>query len=164
MKQFQLQVKHKLVTFTLIGNDTEPDFKHVTSVAVVAFTNDGRIVAVDLVKRGIDLPGGHVEPGETSALQTLRREVMEEASMTIQDPILVEAIQSDYFDDRHSYMLIYAAFVDELLEFTENHESIRRVILTKEELLAAYTAGDTAILEHVVDVGWKLLTDANQHQ
>ena len=38
---------------------------------------------------------------------------MEEASITIKEPTLVKVIESNYFDNRFLYMLIYGAFVNE---------------------------------------------------
>jgi len=50
-----------------------PPFDAVTSVSVVPFTDDGRLVAV-LLDRGIDLPGGHVQEGEQTVEEVARRE------------------------------------------------------------------------------------------
>lgn len=49
------QVKDKLVTFTHLGNKMLPKFEQVTSVAAIPFTNDGKLVAVNLRHRGLDL-------------------------------------------------------------------------------------------------------------
>ena len=50
------------------------------------------IVAVRLCHRGLDLLGGHVESYETTPEQTMNREAMEEACITIRGPALVEGI------------------------------------------------------------------------
>jgi len=49
----------QVVNFVLRGRGFMPPFDAVTSVSVVPFTEDGRIVSV-MLDRGIDLPGGHV--------------------------------------------------------------------------------------------------------
>lgn len=96
-------VKGKQVTFTHQGLRTVPNFKSVTSVSVMSFTKSGNIVAVRLRHRGIDLPGGHVEPGERAPEETMNREVMEEACMTIRDAVLTEVIASDYLNSPRTF-------------------------------------------------------------
>jgi len=156
---YQRLVKNKLVTFAHQGNFELPDFKTVTSVAAIPFTKDGRLVVVDLFHRGLDLPGGHVEPGETSPAQTMRREVMEEASMTVKNPVLVEVIESNYFDDHSSYMLLYGVYVDELLDFVVNDESSERVTVSVAEFIQRYEAGDKVLMKKAVDDAWTLLNE-----
>ena len=87
------------------------------------FTKDGQLVVVNLRQRGLDLPGGHVEPYESTPWETMSREVMEEAYMTIEDPVLIDVIESDYYENCSSYMLLYAAYVSELFEFQANNEA-----------------------------------------
>lgn len=149
-------VNDKQVTFTYLGAAELPPFEFVTSVAVVPFTQDGNIVAVRLRHRGLDLPGGHVEPHETAPEQTMAREVMEEACITIKHPVLVEVIQSDYFEHA-SYMLIYGAFVDELLPFDtpDDEMSDGREIVSKDEFIRQYEAGDQELMSQTVKVAWQ---------
>lgn len=151
------QVKDKLVTFTHLGNKMLPKFEQVTSVAAIPFTNDGRLVVVNLRHRGLDLPGGHVEAHESSPEDTMSREVMEEAYMTIRDSILVDVVESNYFEDRKSYMLLYAVYVDELKEFIPNDESSERVIISAEDFIQQYTAWDKALMKDAITRGWELL-------
>jgi 8-oxo-dGTP pyrophosphatase MutT (NUDIX family) len=129
-------IKGKQVTFKHTGASVMPPFKNVTSVSVIPFMQDGQIVAVRLRHRGIDIPGGHVEPGETTPEQTMNREVMEEACMTVKNPILAEVIESDYFE-HPSFMLLYGAFVDELHNFTTTEEEMsdgRKSLVKKSSL------------------------------
>lgn len=153
-------IKGKQVTFRYNGSARLPLFSLVTSVSVIPFTKDGNIVAVRLRHRGLDLPGGHVESLETTPEQTMRREVMEEACMTIKNPILAEVIESDYFD-RASYMLIYGAFADELFPFdTPNHEmSDKREIVNQDDFIRQYEAGDKELMRHVIQSAWQKLSN-----
>ncbi len=122
-------------------------------MAVIPFTNEGNIIAVRLRHRGIDLPGGHVEPGETTPEETMNREVMEEACMTIRDTVLVEVIESDFFE-RPSYMLIYGAYVDKLLPFIPSDEASQRVELTRSEFIDQYEAGNKRLMGVAVENAW----------
>lgn len=149
-------VKGKPVRFTHLGAAALPPFEQVTSVAVVPFTKAGTIMAVRLRHRGVDLPGGHVEPGELTPEETLNREVMEEACMTVRDPILTEVIESDYFE-HPTYMLIYGAYVDRLLPFTPSDEASERVELTREAFIAQYEAGNTELMARAVESAWRQL-------
>lgn len=159
LNSYTTTINNRVVTFTHLGNADTPHFENVTSVSVIPFTSEGKLVVVDLYHRGLDLPGGHVNPDEITPEETMKREVMEEASMTIRNPVLVDVIESDYFDGRPSYMLLYGVFVDELLDFVINDESRTRVILTKDEFIDSYEAGDKKLMRKAIDNAWKLLNE-----
>ena len=141
-----------------------PPFEQVTGVFAVPFTKEGKLIAVNLFSRGYDLPGGHVDKGEKTPEQTLRREVMEEASMTVRDLVLTEVIESDYIDDHATYLLLYAAFVDEMKEFVVNAESSERIEVSVDEFVAHYTVGDKELLRTAIEHAWQLLQDKNIHK
>ena len=151
-------VKGKPVTFKHIGAKIMPSFKDVTSVSVIPFTKEGNIVAVRLKHRGLDLPGGHVEPGETTPEQTMNREVMEEAGVTISSAALVEVIQSDYYD-HPSYMLLYGAVVDEFHEFTATDEEMSegREIVSQAAFIERYQAGNKELMQQAIQSAWQTL-------
>ncbi|HEX4662073.1 MAG TPA: NUDIX domain-containing protein [Candidatus Saccharimonadales bacterium] len=157
MNTYKTTLSGREVVFTHQGTAVMPPFDKVTSVSAIVFTTDGQIVAVRLRHRGIDIPGGHVEKYETTPLETLTREVMEEAHMTIRSPQLIEVIHSD-FHDSDSYMLLYAALVDTLHEFKQTDEmSYERVMLGKEDFLAAYTSWDRQLFARSIDKGWAVM-------
>ena len=152
---YTLKVNGKLTKFVHKGTNFIPPFKRVTSVSVIPFTKEGLVVAVRLKNRGLDIPGGHVEKNEKTPEETLYREVMEEAHMLISKPSLVEVIETDYFGQKPeeaSYMLIYTAFVDKLLEYkTTDKMSYERIIISKEDFLNQYAAGDKELMEKTID-------------
>jgi 8-oxo-dGTP diphosphatase len=140
------------VNFVLLEPHLIPPFDTITSVAVVPFTPDGRIVAA-LLDRGVDLPGGHVQETERTIEETARREVMEEVGITLKDLFAVNVIQSDYYGNTPedlTYMVILTAFVDEFQPFTPNLESKGRLVLDIEDFLAQYTAGDLERMRNMV--------------
>jgi 8-oxo-dGTP diphosphatase len=59
-----------------VQDDVLPPQDLITSAFGLLFDGD-RFLMTRLAKRGWDIPGGHVEPGETP-LETMRREVYEE--------------------------------------------------------------------------------------
>lgn len=65
------------VTLTWVPATQEPEGYTVTSTHGFCF-HDGKVILVDLDTRGWDIPGGHMEEGETPA-QCFAREAMEEA-------------------------------------------------------------------------------------
>src|ERR1051326_868788 len=108
------------VNFVFLEPDTLPALEKITSVAVVPFTPEGRIVAA-VLERGVDLPGGHMQETEQSIEETARREVMEEVGVTLKDLFVFKVIQSDYYGsapDDLTYMIALTAFVDEVQPFT----------------------------------------------
>ena len=159
---YKTQVKDRFVTFTHLGNASLPPFSQVTSVAAIPFTKEGQLVVVNLHHRGLDLPGGHVEAYETTPEETMNREVMEEACMTVRAPILVDVVSSDYFQDRLSYMLFYAVYVDELKEFIPNDESSERLVIDRGDFLRQYTAWDKDIMNDTIASAWRLLKESDQ--
>ncbi|HEY7355282.1 MAG TPA: NUDIX domain-containing protein [Ktedonobacterales bacterium] len=131
------------VNFVLLEPDRVPPFEKITSVAVVPFTPEGRIVAT-VLDRGVDLPGGHVQETENTIEETARREALEEAGITLKDLFVVKVIQSDYYGsapDDLTYMITLTAFVDAFQPFIPNPESTGRLVLDIEDFLAQYTAG-----------------------
>lgn len=148
LDRYQQEIKGKTVTFRHLGAKTVP-FEQVTSVAVIPFITSGELVAVNLHRRGLDLPGGHVEPGEKTPEETARREVMEEACMTIRSLVLVDVIQSDLFSTP-SYMLLYTAYVDDMQAFVPSSEASERVIVTPEQFIERYEAGNKALMERII--------------
>ncbi len=60
---------------------TIPPALPVTAVKIYVF-QDGALLLTNVVSRGWDLPGGHIEPGETPE-QALVRELKEETGATV---------------------------------------------------------------------------------
>lgn len=59
-----------------------PPGELITTAFALAFAGD-HLLMTHLTKRGWDIPGGHVEPGELSE-ETVRREVYEETNATLE--------------------------------------------------------------------------------
>lgn len=130
-----------------------PPFDRITSVGIVPFLSDGRIVAT-LLERGIDIPGGHVQENEHDIETTARREALEEAGIDIADLRMIYILQSDaYGSAPHelTYIVILAARVTQLHPFTPQHEALGREIVTVEEFLARYKAGDKMMARAIME-------------
>ena len=153
--------------FTLrsLGPTWEPPFEKVTSVAVVPIDLETfKVVAVNLMDRGLDLPGGHTQVSDQGPLDTARRECAEEASIRIGVPVLVDVMESDFYGaspESLTYMLIYAADVAEMLPFEANEESADRVLVRPSEFLRGYSGDDVDSMRRWVstaleskDIGW----------
>jgi len=144
---------------TFLGPTPDPPFERVTSAAVVAVADDGRLVLAAL-DRGPDIPGGHVQHGETAIEQTVRREAWEEVRARLGTLLPVEVVESDYFgEDDLSYMVIRAARVTELAPWEAYHESAGRLLLTPEEFLARYR-GRPGFMDHLVTRALAVLSGA----
>ncbi len=137
-------------TLSCLGPSPDPPFEQVTSAAVVAVTDDGRLVVADLA-RGLDIPGGHVQRGESSIDETVRREAWEEVRARLGALHPVEVIESDYFGaDDLTYMVIRTARITELGPWEATHESAGRVVIDPEEFLRSYRGGDPILMRHLV--------------
>jgi 8-oxo-dGTP diphosphatase len=147
------------ITARSLGPTTIPDISTITSVHVVPFTSEGNIVSVNIVNRGWDIPGGHVDQGESSPLDTLRREAREEASLSILEPVIVDvlALECKTLDLKtRPYMLIYVAEVAELNGFTPNDEVSQRLLMTPKMFVDSYF-GNKAYAQALIDASARAL-------
>jgi 8-oxo-dGTP diphosphatase len=150
-------IKGREVTFTRLAPGVVPPFEKVTSVGVVPFTTDGRIVVI-LQDRGIDIPGGHVQSKETSIFETARREAMEEAHISLRDLQVVQAIQSDYFGpDDLTYLVTVTGLVAEFHAFRPSLDSTDRLIMDVDDFLLRCSAGDVEGMSQAVHSARELL-------
>jgi 8-oxo-dGTP pyrophosphatase MutT (NUDIX family) len=125
-------VKGKAVQFCLQKEVAMvPDFTQITSVAVIPFVDNGEIMVTRL-KRGVDIPGGHVEPADADIAATASREAAEEAAIELARPLyVVGVISSDYKGpgpDDVTYMLITTCRVSKINEFTAEFAGQRDIL------------------------------------
>jgi len=126
-----------------IGDSFLPDLNDIISVHALPLMDDKKVVVVNVRSRGIDIVGGHVEPNETSALETLNREIGEEAQMTIKDSVLVDVleIRSELIKEKdRKYIVLYTAHADKFNEFIANEEISERLILSIDIFAEKYFA------------------------
>ena len=129
---------------TSILDDQAPRADLVTAGFALAFDGENVLLTfVDRPGRGWEVPGGHVEPGE-SVREAIHRKVMEEAGAEIE---LLGCIGHDRYDDlakerrsSHypfptSYMVFYAARVMTLQPFSPSEECTDRRLFTPEEAM-----------------------------
>lgn len=112
----------------VISNKLAP--AELTATAFVLPIKDGQLVMANNTRRGLEIPGGHVEVGET-LIQTAEREAFEEAGCTF-----VRLIPLGYLRNRtegakpegykYPYPLSYQQFfvgeVAEIVEYVDNDE------------------------------------------
>lgn len=115
---FRKNKTDKLKKFKLswYGN---PDFSRIaplTQAYGACFRGDGKILIIRTSKNW-SLPGGTIEPGE-KPIQTLKREVMEEGSVTIKNiiPLGYQKVEEIGQSKNVVYQLRYFALIDKILE------------------------------------------------
>jgi 8-oxo-dGTP diphosphatase len=129
-----------------------PPLEKVTSVAVVPFDEHDNMVAA-LLKRGIDLPGGHMKEEEKTFEETARRESGEEAFITLGPLHIACVIQSDFYgsdDDDLTYMIVMTGGVHSLDRIVPNEESSGRVFLSPSNFVEGYSVGDKNLMKEIV--------------
>lgn len=113
-----------------------PPVARVTAALALAFLGD-RLLLTDLIRRGLDIPGGHVEAGEHPE-GAMRREVYEETGARLGPVRLVAYEQfrllgpkpADFpFPYPDSYMVFYAGAVLAFEAFVPNDETRGPVLL-----------------------------------
>ena len=113
----------------------------VTSVHGYCFYQE-KVLLVHVNGRGFNVPGGHVEDGET-AEEALHREIFEEAYVTGTSQY-IGAIEVDHTDNpafseggrypKIGYQLFYRVDVKECLPFLRENETLSRIWVEAEEL------------------------------
>jgi 8-oxo-dGTP pyrophosphatase MutT (NUDIX family) len=144
--------------FEVVPPDADVPFSRITAVAVVALLRSGEIVSV-VQRRGIDIPGGHVQEGETSIEEVAMREAREEAEITLEPIIPIAYLRSPtpLADGTcPSYIAVVGAFVRDLLPF-ENRDEEARVICSVDNFVDRYSAGDRAIMRTLVEMASEAL-------
>lgn len=152
--KFVENIKGKSVNLCLLKNVRDiPNPEKVTSIAVIALIQNDEMVAT-VLKRGLDIPGGHVEATDDGVVGTVKREAYEEARISLADPLyLIGIISSDYMGDapeQITYMLITVGQVDRLDDFVAEFEATSREIVTTGEFLERYTAGSHEMMEEII--------------
>ena len=112
-----------------------------TQVSAYVFNDDGEMLVVKNEGENTwTIPGGHPEPGETK-LESLEREMMEEACIVLKDINYLGAVNviepgKDY------YQLRYTAHVGELKPFVQEMEISERAWVKPENLKQYITWAD----------------------
>jgi 8-oxo-dGTP diphosphatase len=143
-----------IITAEPLGINAVPPIQETLTSHCIPFTNDGKIVAVYIVGRGVDIPGGHIEDNE-SAVDAMIRETHEEAHITVENPTLIDVWRLSSTNEQigllqKPYLLLFQASVVSMDTFVPNNEASERLILAPEEFVAQYF-GDSQQARVMVD-------------
>jgi 8-oxo-dGTP diphosphatase len=138
-----------------LGIDYLPPLNQILSAHCVPVTADGKIVAVDIVGRGVDFPGGHIE-GDETAVEAMHRETREEAYISVKEPVLIDVWKLSSDDKKlglriKPYILSYLALVEQIDDFIANDEVSRRLVLDPDEFVSMYF-GNKAQAEKIISL------------
>lgn len=124
--------------------DTTPPHKHLTRTSfVIPVMDDGSIVMANNRRRGAEVPGGHIEEGESQEIAA-RREGVEEAGLQLgrcevlgHMRMTSSAAAPDGWKYPHplSYQSFFAARVVALDPYVENDECLSPIIVSDLETL-----------------------------
>lgn len=150
------------VKLTWIPSNTLPELHLVTSVHGVCLDNN-KVLLVQIKDRGYNLPGGHIENGE-SPEEALRRECMEEGCIQCGSTSLIGMIKVSHeenplFDENGKYpivgyQLFYKTNIQECLPFKREKESITRIWVEPEEI--PYVINDHELSHKIVTEACRL--------
>jgi 8-oxo-dGTP diphosphatase len=113
----------------------------MTSTALVLAFDKDRLLQTNLVARGWDIVGGHIEPGE-SPEEAVRREAYEEASARLGElhvlgyqrlRLLGPRLASYRYPYPDSYQVFYWAQITALDEFIATEEARERALFAPDE-------------------------------
>lgn len=133
LQQFDFEFDGRRTSSRFVASEWVPPQALTTAALGFVFDGDAMLLA-RIAGRDWDLPGGHIEPGET-AEEAMRREVMEEAGVRVGRARLF-AHQHLHSDDPvpegwryphpDAYMVFYLAEVERVEPFTATLESTER--------------------------------------
>ncbi|MCC3375396.1 NUDIX domain-containing protein [Cohnella sp. REN36] len=143
--------------------DCEPERALVTSVHGMAFHN-GELMLVDVRGRGWDIPGGHIEAGETPEMCFLR-EALEEGCVEGRcEPL--GAVSVDHRGNprwsesgpypRVGYQAFYVMRIERLHPFDAKHECAGRMFVAPEDAALHYE-GWNAVFQDILDAALRRL-------
>jgi 8-oxo-dGTP pyrophosphatase MutT (NUDIX family) len=121
-----------------------PKVEIISAVFLIGFA-DGKILS-SRNERGWDIPGGHVEAGE-SLVAALNRELQEEAGATAHNPRPYALLT---LRGRTKSMMFFTTKDLQVGKFTPKPDAFECKLMTKEELLRSYH-GDTALMGQIID-------------
>lgn len=143
-----------------LGIDFLPSLTQTLTSHCMPFTEDGKIIAVNIVGRGIDIPGGHID-GEETAIEAMLREAREEAQIIVESPILIDVWRLSSTNTQlglsaKPYLLLFVTKVKTILEFSPNEEANERLVLDPDEFISKYF-GDKRQAKVMVDKAMAVL-------
>lgn len=120
-----------------------PEREIVSAVFLIGFVGDKVLAARN--ERGWDVPGGHLEKGE-SLLQGLRREVLEEAGATFEEALPLAVLSKP---GQTRVMVFFAADGCVMGLFEPTKDALERCLLKPGRLVARYH-GDRQLLTRLI--------------
>lgn len=125
-----------------LGVESLPPLGQTLTAHCVPFTADGKIVAVNVIGRGVDIPGGHIDANET-AIEAMQREAQEEARITVSNPVIIDVWRLSSTDSalglsQKPFILLYSVEVESMEDFHPNDEVSERLVLEPNDFIASY--------------------------
>jgi len=131
-------------------NQVDLDKLSVSAVFLVAISSGGMLVTRN--ERGWDIPGGHLEKGETP-YGALKREVMEEVGALIKKAEPYAIISEP---GAKEVMLFFFTNSFELADFFPKPDAFEREVIEPEKFLEKYY-GDKTLMLQLVEKAKKLI-------
>ena len=130
-------------TVEVVFSDKLPPVELTKTAFVIPLLDNQDMMSTNNRRRGLEIPGGHIDPGETPE-QAGVREVLEETGCRVEDVVVIGYLRMTTTGEKPEgyrypfpvgFQVFYAGRVREIVPYEENDECLTPIRLSQEQIM-----------------------------